>query len=87
MMICAKSVPALFLGLAASAVSAGVSFAEENKTLPGVIPPKPIVTAPPPEPDRMTDPSRPNTVRIGNTDVTISGSITVDVGTMKSSRK
>ncbi|RCS25858.1 hypothetical protein DUT91_00240 [Phyllobacterium salinisoli] len=64
-----------------------MSLAEENKTLPGVKAPKPIVTAPPPEPDQMTDPSSPKTFRIGNTDVTISGAITVDVGTFKSSRR
>nr|WP_244491100.1 hypothetical protein [Paramesorhizobium deserti] len=74
----------LFLMVAAGALGAGASLAEENKTLPGVKPPKAIVTAPPPEPDQMTDPSKPNSFRIGNTDVTISGSITIDVGTFKS---
>ncbi|WP_188822434.1 hypothetical protein [Brucella endophytica] len=73
--------------MAAGIAAPGVSLAQENQTLPGVTPPKPIVTAPPPEPDRMTDSSKPNTFRIGNTDVTISGDITVDVGTMKSSRR
>ena len=50
--------------------------------LPGVKPQKPIVSAPPPapEPDQAPGGNWKN-FRIGNTDVTISGSITVDVGT------
>lgn len=79
-----KFTPRLFL---ITALSTGTSLAEENPTLPGVTPPKPIVTAPLPEPDRMTDPAKPNTFRIGNTDVTVSGSITVDVGTFRSSKR
>ncbi|WP_420962872.1 hypothetical protein [Brucella sp. IR073] len=82
-----KPLPALIVPILTSMATIGTSFADENPTLPGVQAPKPIVTAPPPEPDRMTDPSKPNTFRIGNTDVTISGDITVDVGTMKSPRK
>ncbi|MBB2970542.1 hypothetical protein [Mesorhizobium sp. RMAD-H1] len=74
----------LSLAVTASALASGAARAEENKTLPGVKPPKAIVTAPPPEPDGMTDPSKPNSFRIGNTDVTVSGSITVDIGTFKS---
>ncbi|WP_146119581.1 hypothetical protein [Phyllobacterium phragmitis] len=77
----------LSLAIAAGAVSAGTSLAEENKTLPGVKQPDGLVTAPLPEPDQMTEPSRPNTFRIGNTDVTISGSVTVDVGTFKPSKR
>jgi len=79
-----RLVQVLLLMVTAIALSAGWSLAEEDKTLPGVKSPKAIVTAPPPEPDQMTDPSKPNSFRVGNTDVTISGSITVDVGTFKS---
>ncbi len=55
---------------------------KEPGSLPGVKPQKPIVTAPPPapEPDQVQQGSWKN-FRIGNTDVSISGNITVDVGT------
>lgn len=50
--------------------------------LPGVKAQKPIVAAPPPEPepDQASNGSWKN-FRVGNTDVSISGEITVDVGT------
>ncbi|WP_411506999.1 hypothetical protein [Brucella anthropi] len=50
--------------------------------LPGVQTPKPIVTAPPPapEPDQKPNGNWKN-FRIGNTDVSISGDITIDAGT------
>lgn len=50
--------------------------------LPGVEPQKPIVSAPPPapEPDQQQTGSWKN-FRVGNTDVSISGDITIDVGT------
>ena len=58
--------------------------------LPGVQPQKPIVSAPPPapEPDQAPSGSWKN-FRVGNTEVTISGSITVDVdiGNSHSSRR
>ncbi|MEE9909427.1 hypothetical protein LWV33_19490 [Brucella intermedia] len=58
--------------------------------LPGVHPQKPIVAAPPPapEPDQAQSGNWRN-FRVGNTDVSISGSISVDVGTgnSRSSRR
>lgn len=50
--------------------------------LPGVQAPKPIVSAPPPapEPDQAPTGNWKN-FRVGNTDVSISGSVTFDVGT------
>ena len=50
--------------------------------LPGVQPQKPIVSAlpPAPEPDHVPSSNWKN-FRVGNTDVTISGSITIDVST------
>jgi hypothetical protein len=82
-----KPIPAIIFAFATSTAATGIALAEENPTLPGVKAPKPIVTAPPPEPEPMSNPSKPNTFRIGNTDVTISGDITVDVGTFKSSKR
>lgn len=56
------------------------SFASAEGSLPGVQRPKSIVTAPPPEPEPDNTPQSLKRFRVGNTDVTISGSITVDAG-------
>lgn len=54
-----------------------ISAHAEDPNLPGVSKPDAIVTSPPPEP---TEVSRdPRSFRVGNTDVRISGDITVDV--------
>lgn len=61
------------------------AIAEEKRSppgLPGVEPQKPIVSAPPPEPE--PDQQRSGTwknFRVGNTDVLISGDIRIDAGT------
>lgn len=72
---------------------AAISTASANDGspgLPGVNPQKPIVSAPPPppEPDQAPGGNWKN-FRVGNTEVSISGSITVDVGTgnSRSSRR
>ncbi|KAB2751608.1 hypothetical protein [Brucella anthropi] len=53
--------------------------------LPGVQAQKPIVTAPPPAPEPEQAPSGNwKNFRVGNTDVSVSGSITIDVGTKNS---
>jgi len=49
----------------------------EDPSLPGVSKPGAIVTTPPPEPTEA--PRDPRSFRVGNTDVRISGDITVDV--------
>ncbi|EFM62741.1 Hypothetical protein BROD_1181 [Brucella sp. NF 2653] len=53
----------------------------QQTELPGVKPQKPIVTAPPPapEPDQASRESWKN-FRVGNTDVSISGDVIIDVG-------
>lgn len=49
--------------------------------LPGVKPQKPIVSAPPPAPEPNNQPAGTwKNFRVGNTDVSVSGSVTVDVG-------
>lgn len=60
----------------ATAFGTGIASAED-KSLPGVSKPEPIVTAPPPEPDEHA--SDPRSFRVGNTDVRISGEVVVDV--------
>lgn len=51
-------------------------------SLPGVEPQKPIVSAPPPAPEPGQQPTGTwKNFRVGNTDVSISGDITIDVGT------
>jgi hypothetical protein len=72
------------LSLAAFALAAAASssaFAEEAQPLPGVKQPQPIVQAPQPEP--MAEPATPGTFKVGDFDVKVSGSITVDVGVGK----
>lgn len=53
----------------------------QQTELPGVKPQKPIVTAPPPapEPDQASRASGKH-FRVGNTDVSISGDVIIDVG-------
>ena len=49
--------------------------------LPGVKPQKPIVSAPPPAPEPNNQPAGTwKNFRVGNTDVSVSGSVTVDIG-------
>lgn len=70
---------AFFLSL----LSAG-AFANEPSPagLPGVEAQRPIVSAPPPAPEPNNQPAGTwKNFRVGNTDVSISGSVTVDVGT------
>lgn len=75
----------LIVGLSYLAIISTASANDGSPGLPGVQPQKPIVSAPPPapEPDQKPSGSWKN-FRVGNTDVTISGSITVDVGTQNS---
>lgn len=54
-------------------------------SLPGVKPAKPIVQTPQAEPhEPQPSPSQDGSFMIGNTKVKISGSVTVDVGNMRS---
>lgn len=69
------------------AITGAISAHAEDPNLPGVSKPDAIVTSPPPEP---TEVSRdPRSFRVGNTDVRISGDITVDViiGDIKPSQR
>lgn len=74
-----------------TALSAGAFANDLSPTgLPGVEPQKPIVSAPPPAPEPNSQPAGTwKNFRVGNTDVSISGSISVDVGTggSRSSRR
>lgn len=67
------------------AIISTASANDGSPGLPGVQPQKPIVASPPPapEPDQKSSGNWKN-FRIGNTDVSISGDITVDVGTQNS---
>ncbi len=72
----------LIFGIVLLAITSTASANDGSPGLPGVQPQKPIVAAPPPapEPDQKPNGDWKN-FRIGNTDVSISGGITVDVGT------
>ncbi|WP_328700170.1 hypothetical protein [Brucella tritici] len=75
----------LIVGLAYSAIVSIASANDGSPGLPGVQPQKPIVSDPPPAPEPDQKPSGNwKNFRVGNTDVTISGSVTVDVGTKNS---
>ncbi|MFK0641215.1 MULTISPECIES: hypothetical protein [unclassified Ochrobactrum] len=71
----------LVLGTIFLAAISTASANDGSPGLPGVQPQKPIVSTPPPapEPDQARSGNWRN-FRVGNTDVSISGSITVDVG-------
>ncbi len=73
----------LMLTTVFSTTISAFAFANEPALtgLPGVKPQTPIVSAPPPapEPDNQQGGTWKN-FRVGNTDVSVSGSITVDVG-------
>jgi len=72
------------LSLAAFALAAAASsgaFAEEAQPLPGVKQPQPIVQAPQPEP--IAEPDSQQSFKVGDFDVKVSGSVTVDIGVGK----
>ncbi|KAB0573166.1 hypothetical protein [Brucella pituitosa] len=73
----------MFTAVFSMALSASAFANDPSPTgLPGVEPQKPIVSAPPPAPEPNSQPAGTwKNFRVGNTDVSISGSITVDVGT------
>ncbi|WP_139975972.1 hypothetical protein [Ochrobactrum sp. CGA5] len=72
----------LVVGLAYSAIISTALADGGSPGLPGVQPQKPIVAASPPAPELDQKPDGNwKSFRVGNTDVTISGSISVDVGT------
>ncbi|PQZ29960.1 hypothetical protein CQZ93_07225 [Ochrobactrum vermis] len=75
----------LIFGVVFSAMISTAPANDGSPGLPGVQPQKPIVSAPPPapEPDQTQSGNWKN-FRIGNTDVSVSGSITIDVGTKNS---
>lgn len=65
---------------AATAITLGVAVAEANEPLPGVEPGKSIVQ-PLPEPlDSDVPVSDMRSVKVGDWDVRVSGSLTVDIG-------
>lgn len=67
-----------------STLSSASAFANDPSPtgLPGVGVQKPIVATPPPQPEPDSQPAGTwKNFRVGNTDVSISGSVTVDVGT------
>lgn len=69
------------LSLAAFALSAAastVAVAEDAQPLPGVKQPQPIVQAPQPEP--LAEPESQQSFKVGDFDVKVSGSVTVDIG-------
>ena len=72
----------MFTAVFSMALSAGAFANEPSPTgLPGVKPQKPIVSAPPPAPEPNSQPAGSwKSFRVGNTDVSVSGSVTVDVG-------
>jgi hypothetical protein len=73
---------ALFLATMLAAVSsavAGENGAVASKDLPGVDKSYSIVMPPKPEPDQEAD-GNPLKRRIGNWDVTVSGSVSVELG-------
>ncbi|TIO07937.1 hypothetical protein [Mesorhizobium sp.] len=86
----------LIIGVAVAAMVSGMAFAEDNSTpsrkgtLPGVASDYRIAKpAPVPEPDNAVPSSGNGQFKIGDTDVRISGSITLDVsaGAIKAPRR
>lgn len=82
----------LIVSFASSIAMAGNAFANDQSPsgLPGVKAQKPIVSAPPPAPEPDQKPAGNwKNFRVGNTDVSISGDIIIDVGTghMRSSSR
>lgn len=74
-----KKLQVLCVATVATCVTASSSaFAGNSKPLPGVKQPEPLVQAPLPEP--TTEPQTPGTFKVGDFDVKVSGSITIDVG-------
>jgi hypothetical protein len=73
----------IFTAVSSTVLSASAFAQDQAPTgLPGVEPQKPIVSAPPPAPEPNSQPAGSwKNFRVGNTDVSISGSVTVDVGT------
>jgi len=84
-MIRARSSRTLRIAVLAGALTAGtVAFADDSSTqkLPGVSGDYRIAKpAPQPEPDDALPAGSDGTFKIGNTDVRISGSITIDMAT------
>jgi hypothetical protein len=84
----------LIIGIAVAAIVSGTAFAEDNSTpsrkgtLPGVASDYRIAK-PAPEPDDAVPSSGNGQFKIGDTDVRISGSITLDVsaGAIKAPRR
>lgn len=72
----------LVFSVAFSAIFSTALANDGSPGLPGVQLPKPIVSAqqPAPEPEQLPAGTWKN-FRIGNTDVSVSGDITIDVGT------
>jgi len=72
----------VFTAVSSFVLSASAFANEPSPTgLPGVKPQKPIVSAPPPAPEPDNQPAGSwKSFRVGNTDVSISGSVIVDVG-------
>jgi hypothetical protein len=69
----------LFIGGCIAILATNAMANDKNTALPGVEQPAPIVSVPEAEPNEP--PVDPKNFMIGNTQVRISGSITVDVGT------
>lgn len=70
--------------LAFSTAMVSGAFAQQKSApgLPGVEPQKPLVSAPPPAPEPDGTPAGSwKNFRVGNTDVSVSGDIIIDVGT------
>jgi hypothetical protein len=65
----------------AAGVAAPLQAFADSQVLPGVKQPEPIVQALKPEPDEQ--PATPGAFKVGNFDVKVSGSITVDIGVGK----
>ncbi len=75
----------LIFGFVFLATVSTASANDGSPGLPGVQAQTPIVTAPPPAPEPEQAPSGNwKNFRVGNTDVSVSGSITIDVGTKNS---
>ncbi|AZO30596.1 hypothetical protein [Mesorhizobium sp. M1B.F.Ca.ET.045.04.1.1] len=83
-MICSFKKPAIAAAALASTLMAGAAFANDSSAqkLPGVSGDYRIAKpAPQPEPDDAQPAGSNGTFKIGDTDVRISGSITIDMAT------
>lgn len=83
-MICSFKKPAIAVAALAGSLMAGAAFADDSSTrkLPGVSGDYRVAKpAPQPEPDDALPAGGNGTFKIGNTDVRISGSITIDMAT------